>query len=196
MLGKAIALAAKIHEDQTDKAGKPYILHPIRMMMRLRTEDEELMAIAILHDVVEDSNITLEELSKMGFSTRIVLGVDGLTRRTGEEYEAFIHRCALNPDSKIIKREDLRDNSDITRLKGLRKKDFDRMEKYHHAYVYLSDQIMENYSGVPQLAEDPADNRAVVGSIPTATTKYMKLQAQKISWVNTEEIIESQPYLS
>ena len=139
MLGKAIALASEVHKEQTDKAGKPYILHPIRMMMRLRTEDEELMAIAILHDVVEDSTITLEDLAKMGFSSRILLGVEGLTRRGDEDYEAFIKRAALNPDSKRVKLEDLRDNSDITRLKGLRKKDFDRMEKYHKAYVYLSD---------------------------------------------------------
>ena len=138
-LGKAIALAAKVHENQTDKGGKPYILHPIRMMMRLRTDDEELMSIAILHDVVEDSDITVKDLYNMGFSDRVIFGVASLTRAVGEDYDTFIKRCAMCPDAKLIKREDLRDNSDITRLKGLRQKDFVRMEKYHRAFIYLSD---------------------------------------------------------
>jgi len=138
MLGKAIALAAEVHSDQLDKAGKAYILHPIRMMMRLRTNDEDLMAIAILHDVVEDSHITLDDLFKMGFSFRVVNGVDGLTRRKDESYDQFIRRAAQNEDSRLIKIEDLRDNSDITRLKGIGKKDIERMEKYHRAYLYLT----------------------------------------------------------
>ena len=136
-LGTAIALAATVHEKQTDKAGKPYILHPIRMMMRLRTEDQELMAIAVLHDVVEDSDIEPWELKSMGFSDRVVDGVKALTRRPGEDYMAFIARCAQNCDAILVKMEDLRDNSDITRLKGLEEKDFKRMEKYHKAYMYL-----------------------------------------------------------
>ena len=139
MLGKAIALAAKIHEKQVDKAGMAYILHPMRIMMRLRTNDEELMQIAILHDVVEDSDLTIFDLDQMGFSLRVLRGVDGVTKEPRETYDAFIKRASTNPDSKIVKREDLRDNSDITRLKGLRHKDFERMEKYHKAFVYLSD---------------------------------------------------------
>ena len=138
MLGQAIALAASIHKDQTDKAGKPYILHPMRMMMRLRTEDEELMQIVILHDVVEDSDMTLQDLRDEGFSDRVVHGVDGMSRRDEESYEDFIDRCALNPDSRMCKLEDLRDNSDITRLKGLRGHDFERMKKYHKAWKKLS----------------------------------------------------------
>jgi len=138
MLGKAIALAAKVHEHQKDKGGKAYILHPMRLMMRLRTNDEELMAIAILHDVVEDSDITLDDLMSMGFSFRVVNGVDGLTKRDGESYESFVRRCATNEDSRLVKIEDLKDNSDITRLKGIGKKDIERMEKYHRAYLYLT----------------------------------------------------------
>ena len=139
MLGKAIALAAKVHESQRDKGGHPYILHPIRMMMRLRTDDHELMAIAILHDVVEDSDITSADLIELGMTQRVVDGVKTLTHIVGESYDDYIKRVAMNPDAKLIKREDLRDNSDITRLKGLRKKDFDRLEKYNRAWIYLSD---------------------------------------------------------
>lgn len=139
MLGKAVALAAKAHEDQTDRGGHAYILHPLRMMMRLRTSDEELMAIAVLHDVIEDTDLMIGMLSSLGYSDRVVAGVDALTRKDDESYDHFIKRCAANPDAKLVKREDLRDNSDITRLKGLRQKDFERLEKYSRAFIYLSD---------------------------------------------------------
>ena len=139
ILGTAISIASICHHDQIDKAGKAYILHPLRMMMRLRTNDEELMCIAILHDAIEDSELTLEDLQELGMPYRVIDGVDSLSRRDGESYENFIKRCALNPDAKRVKLEDLRDNSDITRLKGLRKKDFARLEKYSKAFIYLSD---------------------------------------------------------
>lgn len=139
VLGSAIALAASMHEEQMDKGGKAYILHPIRMMMRLRTDDEELMAIAILHDVIEDSELEISDLMMKGYSERIIEGVRAMTRKDGETYDDFIKRCALNPDARRVKREDLRDNSDITRLKGLRKKDFERLEKYSRSFIYLSD---------------------------------------------------------
>lgn len=150
-LGIAIWLAAEQHRLQRDKGGKPYILHPIRVMMRLRTDDEELMSIAILHDVVEDSEgiVVLREshrddphsvsLEGLGFSERVIQGVDALTKRPGEDYDDFIRRCALNPDSKLVKKEDIKDNSDVTRLKGLREKDFRRLEKYCRSYEFLRD---------------------------------------------------------
>ena len=140
MLGKAIAIAANAHAKQKDKAGKPYILHPIRVMTKLYTDDQELMSIAILHDVVEDcAHITLETLRNHGFSERVVAGVGCLSRTKGEGYEEFIERCAINPDARKIKLQDLKDNSDITRLKGLSEKDFDCMKKYQRAYIYLKD---------------------------------------------------------
>ena len=139
LLGTAIGVAAICHHDQSDKGGNAYITHPLRMMMRLRTDDEELMCIAVLHDCIEDSELELDHLSQLGMTQRIVDGVDAMTRRDGESYENFIKRCAQNPDAKRVKREDLRDNSDITRLKGLRQKDFDRLEKYSKAFIYLSD---------------------------------------------------------
>lgn len=138
MLGKAIAIASKVHETQRDKGGHAYILHPIRVMMRLRTDDEDLMTIAILHDVVEDSkDWTLEKLRREGFSERVLAALDLLTHRPDESYEAYVKKIATNRDATRIKLEDLRDNSDITRLKGLRQKDFQRMEKYHRAFLFL-----------------------------------------------------------
>jgi len=137
MLGQAIALAAKTHEGQVDKGGFAYILHPLRVMNGLNSTDKELCAIAVLHDVVEDSDITLEDLTRMGFPARVVAGVDSVSKRLGESYEDFIRRCACNLDGRLVKIQDLRDNSDITRLKGINKRDIDRMEKYHKAYMFL-----------------------------------------------------------
>lgn len=139
MLGRAIAIAARVHEKQTDMGGNAYILHPIRLMMRLNTDDEDLMIIAILHDCVEDSAgvVTIESLRADGFSDRVLVALTLLTHATDEPYHDYIMRIATNKDATRAKLEDLHDNSDITRLKGLRPKDFERMEKYHRAFMYL-----------------------------------------------------------
>jgi (p)ppGpp synthase/HD superfamily hydrolase len=134
VLAKAIQFAADKHSDQTDKGGNAYILHPLRMMMRLRTSDEELMAVAVLHDVVEDCDVSFDDLRDFGMPERVVAGVKALTRQAGETYEQFIERLAGNRDALLVKREDLRDNSDLTRLKGVTEKDVARMQKYMRAF--------------------------------------------------------------
>ena len=140
MLGKCIALAAVAHEDDVDKGGHAYILHPIRIMMRLRTDDEELMAMAILHDVLEDHpELAKREFSKLELSTRVLCGLDCLTHGKGESYDSYLSRVATNYDTILVKLEDLRDNSCLTRLKGLRPKDFERNEKYIKAYHFLKE---------------------------------------------------------
>ena len=139
LLGTAIAIAAETHECQLDKGGNAYILHPMRVMQRLRTADEELMQIAIMHDVIEDSDglWTIEKLRDAGFSDRVVAALSFLTRDVNESYEEYIMAIAGNRDAILVKMEDLRDNSDVTRLKGLRAKDFERMAKYQKAYSFL-----------------------------------------------------------
>jgi len=138
MLGKAIAIASKVHENQKDKGGHAYILHPIRIMMRLRTNDEELMQIAILHDVVEDSDEwTVDRLLQEGFTGRVLNALKLLTHDSKDTYETYVKQLSTNTDAIRVKLEDLRDNSDITRLKGLRGQDLERMEKYHRAYLFL-----------------------------------------------------------
>ena len=139
MLGRAISIAADVHKDQKDKGGNAYILHPIRLMMRLRTTDEELMCIAILHDCVEDSegSVTLGTLKAGGFPTRVLSALSLLTHEASEPYDAYVRRISTNKDAARVKLEDLRDNSDITRLKGLRAKDLERVEKYHRAFLFL-----------------------------------------------------------
>jgi (p)ppGpp synthase/HD superfamily hydrolase len=138
MLAKAIALAANVFENKTDKSGQPYILHCLRVMNGVDQNDSELMQIAILHDVVEDTDITLQYLSSTGFSTRVIVALNLLTHKGTDTYEDYIKGIATNKDAVAVKLSDLKDNSNITRLKGLRKKDFDRIEKYHKAFVYLS----------------------------------------------------------
>lgn len=153
MLALAISVAAGAHVKQTDKGGNAYILHPLRMMMRLRTSDEELMSIAVLHDTVEDSDVTIDSLWELGFSKRVLDAVECLTKKNGENYDDFIVRCATNLDATIVKLEDLRDNSDITRLKGLSDKDTARLAKYNRAYTFLTG-VLESRRNAGYLVAD------------------------------------------
>lgn len=143
MFDKAMVIASHAHLGQRDKGGKAYILHPLRIAMRLRTDDEELMCIAILHDAVEDSEITFEDLIEYGFSDRVISALKLLTHQEGQSYDDYIDAMRYNRDALVVKREDLRDNSDITRLKGLRDKDFVRMKKYFHAFVKINQYLEE-----------------------------------------------------
>jgi hypothetical protein len=106
-------------------------------MMRLRCDDEELMSIAVLHDVVEDSEVTISDLTDMGFSKRVTDALFLLTHVKGDSYEAYIRKIGTSRDATLVKLEDLRDNSDITRLKGLTEKDHARLMKYNKSFVYL-----------------------------------------------------------
>lgn len=135
-LEKAISLASQAHFGQSDKAGQPYILHPLRVMMRLAADDERI--VAVLHDVVEDSNITLDDLLKLGFSEEIVSALDCLTKREGEPYSEFLDRVSTNALARAVKIEDIRDNLDPARLALLPELNVSRVEKYHSALRSLS----------------------------------------------------------
>ena len=135
LVGKAVRIAASAHENQRDKAGEAYILHPLRMMARAKTDAERI--VAMLHDVVEDSPWTLEQLTESGFPPEITDAVDGLTRRETETYEEFINRAAKNPLATCVKLLDLEDNMSMTRLGALTDADIDRLKRYHAAYQYM-----------------------------------------------------------
>lgn len=135
-LEHAIALAAKAHQGQTDKAGAPYILHPLRMMLRLATLEERM--VAMLHDVVEDCGWTIEQLREQGFSEAVVRGVESLTKQEGESYENFVLRAAGNPIGRRVKLADLEDNSDLSRIASPTAKDYERVEKYRRAIEVLN----------------------------------------------------------
>ena len=134
-LGKAIAIAAQAHQDQYDKAGAPYILHPLRMMLRMRSETE--MIVAILHDVVEDTAWIPDQLRQTGFSEEIVQAVECLTHRDRETYDEFIARVRTNAIASTVKLADLEDNMDMRRLRTLTEKDAERLHKYHQAWLTL-----------------------------------------------------------
>lgn len=137
-LGIAIRIAAEGFQHRTDKSGEPYMLHCLRVMNKLHTKDKEQQIIAVLHDVPEDDVMSLVELRALGFSERVMNALTLLTHDKNVPYMEYIKALAHNPDAVAVKLSDLKDNSDITRLKGLTKKDFDRIEKYHIAYTYLS----------------------------------------------------------
>lgn len=136
-LEKAISIAVEAHKGQYDKGGKPYILHPLHLMSQLMF-DLQLATIAVLHDVVEDSNYSLEDLEKVGFSSRVIAALLLLTHNEGEDYlDDYIPKVCFSYDAVRVKRKDLEHNSDITRLKGVSMKDLERMRKYHTAFVML-----------------------------------------------------------
>ena len=137
-LATALAITAQAFEHSTDKAGQPYMLHCLRVMNNLHTDDQELQAIAVMHDLLEDTELTFGALTALGFSQRVVSALILLKHDQGVPYDSYIKLLAYNKDAVAVKKADLKDNSDITRLKGLTKKDIDRMEKYHRAWVYLS----------------------------------------------------------
>jgi len=134
-LAKAIAIAAQAHQEQLDKAGAPYILHPLRMMLRMSSETE--MTAAILHDVVEDTAWTLDQLRQAGFSAEVVQAVECLTHRDQETYEEFIARVRTNAIARKVKLADLEDNMDMRRLSTVTEKDTQRLHKYHRAWIAL-----------------------------------------------------------
>ena len=134
-LEQAVALAAKSHEGQKDKFGRTYILHPLRIMMQMESETE--MIAAVLHDVVEDCDVSLEDLRTKGFSAEVLNAVDCLTHKQGESYGKYIDRCLLDPIARKVKIADLEDNMDVKRIDKMRWKDASRLARYHEAWKKL-----------------------------------------------------------
>jgi|ERR1044071_3718490 (p)ppGpp synthase/HD superfamily hydrolase len=132
----AVSIAARAHKGQKDKADAPYLLHPLRMMLRMDTE--AAMMAAVLHDVVEDTDWTLERLREEGFSDEVLEAVDCLTHRDGESYDAFVERVRTNPIARQVKIADLEDNMNVRRISRLAGKDLERLEKYHRAWCALT----------------------------------------------------------
>lgn len=143
-LEKAIAIAATAHEGQFDKAGEPYIMHSLRLMMKMQTEAEK--QVAVLHDVVEDSRAkeseadrwTFERLREVGFSEGVLEALDCVTDREGESYEEFIERAGSNPIARSVKMADLEDNMNMLRINEITANTLTRLEKYHKAWQCLN----------------------------------------------------------
>ena len=131
----ALELAVEKHKNQTDKAGNPYILHPLHVMENVNSKEGKI--IAILHDIIEDTDVTEDYLLKIGLSKRIVDAVVALTRSEDIDYQEYIKNLSTNPLAKEVKLADLEHNMDLKRLPTLEEKDLKRNRKYQIAYHYL-----------------------------------------------------------
>jgi (p)ppGpp synthase/HD superfamily hydrolase len=134
-LERAIKIATTAHTGQVDKAGEPYILHPLRVMLTVFAPDERI--VAVLHDVIEDSEITSKDLLAEGFSTRIVEAVVALSKSRDQSYDQYIEGVALNPLARTVKLADLEDNSDLSRIPNPTERDYERLEKYRRTRTFI-----------------------------------------------------------
>ena len=140
-IDRAIQIAAAAHAGMKDKGGTPYILHPIKVMMRVETEEEQI--VAILHDVVEDTSWTFDALRDEGFSEKIIEALKTVTKHSEEEnYDDFIQRSLTNDIGRRVKIADLRENLDLTRIGELSVTDIKRLNKYREALHTLESTVV------------------------------------------------------
>lgn len=135
---KAVNLMFEAHKEQRDKSGLPYVFHPFHLAEQM--EDETTTVVALLHDVVEDSDYTLDDLRRMGFSQEVCEAVDLMTHREGVPYMEYVRRIKTNPVAVKVKLADLRHNSDMTRMEAPTERDLQRAEKYREAMRLLLDE--------------------------------------------------------
>ncbi|MBP0019585.1 MAG: GTP pyrophosphokinase [Cyanobacteria bacterium SBLK] len=128
LLEKAIALAKKAHAGQIDKAGKPYINHPLRVMTALEGLDEKI--VGVLHDTIEDSDLTLADLDRFGFPDSIIQAIDSLSKRPQENYDDYLTRVMGNPLALKVKIADMTDNANLNRIANPTERDYQRQAKY------------------------------------------------------------------
>ena len=137
MLGRMIVIATNAHSGQYDRGGQPYILHALKVMHYTKSEDEEILAIAVGHDVIEDTKVTYQDLRTAGISERVIAGIRALTKLPGQTLEEYKEGVFANRDAMLVKSADLRHNTDIRRLKGVSEKDIARMTKYHQFFMEI-----------------------------------------------------------
>lgn len=147
-LSLALLIATTGHFNQYDRGGNPYVLHPMRIMMRLRTTDKELMQIAILHDIIEDTLITFADLKLLGFSERVIDALTVLTKDQNLSYEENIERVLTNIDACKVKLEDLKDNLDASRLKDVSEKTLLKQKQYIFAFDKITKHLNGNQNAV------------------------------------------------
>ena len=134
------------HKDQVDRGGEKYIKHPLAVMEMVRNvfgNDQELLMIALGHDLLEDSHFSMEDLYEQGFSERVVLGILSLTKVDGQSYEEYKKQVKSNKDAMKVKIFDLQHNSDLSRLKKVSDKDLERVEKYQQFRKELLEELFK-----------------------------------------------------
>lgn len=132
---KAILIAYKAHKDQLDKSGMPYILHPFHLAEQMK--DEKTTIIALLHDTIEDTDITFDDLRKEGFGEDIIASLKLLTHEKSVPYIEYVKKIKSDKYATEVKKADLRHNSDLSRLTIITEKDLKRVEKYKKALEIL-----------------------------------------------------------
>ena len=141
LLALAIAIANQAHAGQLDKAGKPYISHPLTVMAQMDTLESKI--VAVLHDAIEDSVLKIESLVKQGFPEFITDAIAAITKLEGEQYEDYILRVKSNAIARKVKIADLTHNMDITRIANPTEKDFQRLEKYKKVLQELQQELQQ-----------------------------------------------------
>lgn len=135
----AISIALKAHKGQVDKGGNPYILHPLAVMNRVETIEEKI--VAVLHDVVEDTEVTIDQLKETGFSEEILEAINLLTRAKEDSYEEFIDKTLKNRIARNVKIADIKENMNLSRIQDPSEQDYMRLEKYKRALERLERQF-------------------------------------------------------
>lgn len=143
MLAQMLHIATTAHHGQMDKGGNPYILHPLKVMHYLKSDDEELMCMALGHDVIEDTTVTYQDLRDAGISDRVIQGIRALTKQPGQTYDEYKASVFASNDAMQVKMADLRHNSDIRRLKGVTDRDVARIAKYMKFYSEIRDRLVD-----------------------------------------------------
>ena len=131
----ALKVCFEAHKEQVDKSGLPYVFHPFHLAEQMQTE--ETTVVALLHDVVEDTAVTLQMLAEKGFGQEVIDAVALMTHEDGVDYMDYVRAIKENPIAKAVKLADLRHNSDITRLDVVDEKALKRREKYAEAIALL-----------------------------------------------------------
>lgn len=141
MLSAMILCATNAHAGQFDKSGNPYILHPLKVMHYLKSDDEELQCIAVGHDLFEDTDVTINDLRSLGMTDRIIVGIKALTKMPGQSFEEYKDIVFSSKDAMQVKLADLRHNTDIRRLKGISEKDIARTAKYYQFFLEIQSKL-------------------------------------------------------
>ena len=132
---KAMQICFNAHKNQLDKSGLPYIYHPIRVAEQMK--DEKTIVVALLHDVVEDTDITINDIISLGFDEDIVEALKCMTHDKTVSYFDYIKKISTNSIATKVKLADLRDNMDLSRLDNVNDEDLKRLKKYKESYQYL-----------------------------------------------------------
>ena len=132
---RAIVLAARKHAGQTDKGNQPYIFHPLRLMLKMKTPEQQF--VAVLHDILEDTDTTVVDLISLGFSSEVIEAIQALTKKEGESRIEAAYRAVRNPIARAVKLADVADNMDLSRIPHPSTKDLLRLEEYKHVQQIL-----------------------------------------------------------